>query len=239
MASSQQQRQDALIRLLVYALGVAPHEFYLLPNAQGWVSIKELMRALNQDEHSGAAREGAIRQAATMQAPELLEITPSHIRARHREPIPMEYAIIPPGHLYFGARPKSYAHVLQNGLSAGEQGPLVLSPTKELALTLSSRREPEPIVLTIQARKASERGVVFDLMGSDMYLCQHVAPEFLLGPAAPEIKKPAQPAGQPTASAPEMGAFLLGESSKPYKQKGLKKDVAWKKERHRAKREKL
>lgn len=229
-------RRDSLTRLLIYALGVNPHEFYLVPNAQGWVSIKELIRALNQDEHSPHVRESAIREAAEMLASDELEITPSHIRARTREPLPMEYAIDPPGHLYFGARAKSYAHVLQNGLQAGETGPLILSPSKEHALKLSRRREPEPILLTIQARKAKERGVVFDLLGPDMYLCQYVGPEFLLGPAAPEppVKKGA---AAPRELVPDMGAFVLpGDAMKPYKQKGLKKEVAWKQQRQRDKR---
>ena len=237
MSSARGHKQESLARLLLYALGVSPQEFYLLPDAQGWVSIKELMQALGQDEHSPNVREGAIREAVTLLAPQDLEITPSHIRARQRQPLAMEYAVQPPGQLYYAVKSRAYHHILTHGLLAGEQGPLVLSPARELALSLGQRRGGnDVIVVTIQARQAKEQGAVFDLLGEDMYLCQYIAPNMLSGPAAPEQPLKKAPARKPEPD-PHIIPFMLNEDApKPYKQKGLKKEVEWKNQRRKNRR---
>ena len=73
--------------------------------------------------------------------------------------------------------------------------------------------------------------------------------ECLMGPPVPEKmpeKKPQKPAApapppwQPVAPTPESmpGSFLVNadDLAKPYKRKGLKKEIDWKKERHKDKR---
>jgi putative RNA 2'-phosphotransferase len=233
MASQRQHRQNSLLRLLLYALGVSPQDFFLVPNAQGWVSIKELTRALQQDPDSPALRESAIIEAATIVAPDKLEISPSHIRARQRETLALQYAVIPPGHLYLGLRPKNYALALEKGLSASDQTPLILLPSPEQALLLARRCQPDPVTVTIKARQARENGAVFDLLGTDMYLCQHIPPACLLGPAPPET--PARKGAEP---APSMGSVIPPgpSTAKPYRQKGIKKNVTWKRQRQQDRR---
>ncbi|MDR1396907.1 MAG: hypothetical protein LBJ14_04180 [Desulfarculales bacterium] len=235
MGASHSHRQEDLVRLLVYVLGVSPQEFYLLPNDQGWVSIKELLRALEHDPHSPHVRESSLKEAALILAPEQLELTPSHIRARIRRPLPWEYAATPPGQLFYGVKAKTYAHVLANGLQAGEQSALILSPSQDLALRLARRRGPETVMLTVQARKAHEQGVVFDLLGTDMYLCQYLDTRFFTGPALPETPPPKNK----KPALPESGVipFILPpEPSRPYKQKGLKKEIGWKNARRKSRR---
>jgi putative RNA 2'-phosphotransferase len=233
MGAGYSYRQEDLIRLLVYVLGVSPQEFYLVPNAQGWVSKKELLRALEHDPHSPHVRESSLQEAAAVLAPDQLEITSSHIRAKNRRPLPWEYAVTPPGQLFYGTKAKTYAHVLAKGLQAGEQGALILSPDQDLALRLAKRRGPETIMLTVQARKAYEQGVVFDLLGTDMYLCQYLDARFLMGPALPETPPPKTKKTRPLEEA--VSPFIITpEASRPYKQKGLKKEIRWKKERRKS-----
>ena len=97
MARRQSQKEDNLVRILRYALGVAPAEFALLPDEQGWVPVKELLAALNQEEGWRGLRQGMLSDAATRLAPELVELEEKRIRVSERSFEPPDYRRLPSG----------------------------------------------------------------------------------------------------------------------------------------------
>jgi putative RNA 2'-phosphotransferase len=246
----QDQKEIALVRVLSYALGVHPDEFGLLPDPEGWVSVKELVKALHEDETWRHVRESMIAEAAERLAPEALELSGTKVRAKGRRPPLPEYGPQPPAHLYYAARRRGYAVIRERGLSAPEGGSLLLAADPETALRLGQRRDAEPVPVTVQAHRAMGQGVVFAQWGERLWLCDHVPPDCLMGPTVSDEllprTRPTKPAPPPPPSFAALppsadsmpGSFLITaeDVAKPYKRKGIKKDIAWKKERHKDKR---
>jgi putative RNA 2'-phosphotransferase len=250
MTRRQEQKETALVRMLAYGLAVAPHELGLRPDPEGWVPVKELLKALHEDEGWRHVREAMLLEAATRLAPEQLELTAGRMRCRGRTPPLPEYGLAPPAHLYYGARRKAYAVIRERGLEAKEGGNVVLAADQEWGMRLGRRRDAEPILVTVQARRAQDQGVAFALWGTSLWLADWIPADCLLGPPVSDdllpAKRPAKPAPPPPpAHAPAWpspdsmpGSFLLNseDAVKPYKRKGIKKDIEWKKDRHKDKR---
>jgi putative RNA 2'-phosphotransferase len=245
----QEHKETALLRMLVYALGTAPYEFGVVPDQGGWVPIKDLVKALHDEPDWRFVRESMVLEAATRLAPETLESDGRLVRARERRPLERDYAATPPGHLYYGARRRAWSVIHEKGLTPSQGAALILSATPQEALKLGHRRDSEALLITVQARKAYERGVLFSLLGERLWLCDWLPADCLLGPSVQEDqpqKKPAKPKpaasppGFPSLPSPESmpGSFLLNtdDAPKPYKRKGIKKDIAWKKDRRQDQR---
>ncbi len=248
-ARRQEHKETALLKMLAYVLGVAPHEFGLVPDLGGWVAIKDLVKALNDEPDWRFVRESMVLEAATRLALEVLESDGRMVRARERRPLERDYAADPPGHLYYGARRRAWPVMREKGLTAPQGGVLVLLNDAQQALKLGRRRDHEALLITVQARKALDKGVLFSLLGERLWLCDWLPADCLLGPPVPEEqaqKKPHKPKpaatspGSPSLPSPEAmpGSFLLNteDSQKPYKRKGIKKDIEWKKERRKDQR---
>lgn len=234
--------------MLRYVLGVAPAEFGLLPDEEGWVSVKELLAALHQEEGWRHLRQGMLADAAGRLAPELIELTENHLRCRQRSYPAPDYAAPPPAHLYLGARRKAWPVMVKRGLEAGPGNrPWLLAADPEQALKLGQRRDPEPLLVTVQAQRAAEQGAAFAAWGQ-YFLCEWVPASCLMGPPMEEAlpaKKPAAkapPVKEPAFITPPTGAlpgsFLLTaeDVEKPYKRKGIKKEIKWKDERRKDRR---
>lgn len=246
----QEQKEITLVSLLTYALGVRPDEFGLLPDAEGWVPVKELVKALHEDEVWRYVRETMIANATTRLAPQALELVGGKVRARNRKlPLP-EYGLQPPAHLHYAARRRAYPVIRECGLTALEGGSVMLAADHAMAYRLGRRRDAEPIPVTVQAHRAMGQGVVFAQWGECLWLCDWIPADCLMGPTVTEDLLPSQRQQKPQPSPPPgyapllpsadsmPGYFLVNarDVAKPYKRKGLKKDIAWKKERHKDKR---
>lgn len=245
----QEHKETSLLRMLTYALGVAPHELGLVPDPGGWVPVKDLVKALADEPDWRFVRESMVLEAATRLAPQDLETDGKLVRARDRRPLERDWAADPPGHLYHGARRRAWPVIHEKGLIAPAGGALVLLATPEEALKLGRRRDHEALLITVQARKAQGQGVLFSLLGGRLWLCDRLPADCLLGPPVQDDqpqkkpqkpKPPPPPAGMPSLPSPEAmpGSFLLNteDTQKPYKRKGLKKDIEWKKERRKDQR---
>ncbi len=253
MSRRQDHKETALVKMLAYVLGVAPAEFGLVPDQEGWVPVKELIKALHEEEGWRGVRESMLKDAAIRLAPGELEMVERRMRCRTRKPPRPRPGVEPPPHLYIGLRRRAWPALKNRGLEANQAGPVVLSPDKDFALRLGRRRDPEPVLVTVQAHQAMDEGVVFSLLGEQLYLADWIPPACLMGPplpARPPAKKPAKPApsapsaphAPPGPPPPEAmpGSFLVQaeDVEKPYKRKGIEKRVKWKDERRKGRRRK-
>jgi len=248
VSRQQAHKEQALVKMLRYVLGVAPAEFGLLPDEAGWVSVKELLAALHQEEGWRHLRQGMLADAANRLAPELIELADNRLRCAQRSYPPPDYEAQPPAHLYLGARRKAWPVMHKRGLEAGPGGrPWLLAADPDRALSLGRRRDPEPMLVTVQAQPAAEQGAAFAAWG-EYFLCEWAPAACLMGPPveeAPPAKKPvakappakeAGPALPPPGTLP--GSFILTaeDVEKPYKRKGISKDIAWKRERRKGRK---
>jgi len=110
---------------------------------------------------------------------------------------------------------------------------------------MGKRRDPAPVLLTVQAQRAFEAGVRFSKQGKFIYITDHVPVGYFTGPPLPKEKKKEapKPKKEPVETPEDLpGSFTFDmERSKALQQqrlkrKGLKKGIAWKKDVRRSRR---
>jgi putative RNA 2'-phosphotransferase len=194
---SHRHAVTALSKLMAYILRHRPDEFGLVLDENGFISLKELLQAIGEEEGWSYVRRSHIAEVAYTSERERFEIQDERIRATdghslthqiHYEPA------APPTILYHGTRHRAYPHILQRGLDPMGRQYVHLATSPELAMRIGKRRDPQPILLEIQARRASEEGVSFYQANPLIYLADHIPPSYINGPpiskVLPEQKRP-------------------------------------------------
>ncbi|AEB09017.1 RNA 2'-phosphotransferase [Desulfobacca acetoxidans] len=240
----RQQRQESLARLLRYILCHHPDEFGLVLDKSGRLAVKELLRALGQEEGWRFVRRSHLEEVVNLINPGDFELDQTYIRALHPQPAELrsQEAAWPPPLLYRAITANSHHAVAERGLQPPSGGELVLADNQELAKRLGQRRDPQAIMVIVQAQAAAKRGVNFFSYGPKLYLSDAIAPEYLQLPPTPKkpVVKPAAADKKPPAP-PAPGAIWLniqGEPIKPWKEKGRQKDPGWKKAARTQRRQK-
>jgi len=243
----RQQRQS-LHRFLDYVLGHRPDEFGLIADEQGFIPLKDLLRALSEEEGWKHVR---LRHIEDMmrETDERFEIKDKLIRVwprdTHLQLGPLE-PVLPPKLLYHAARRKGYPSILEHGLSPGAKPWVPLAVNPELALRLGRRRDTQPILLTIQAAKAADRRIPFYRPQELIYLVDSLPVDLFAGPPLPKEK--ALPEKKKTEAPPPAprhpGSFFLDLDQDPdqdhrrqAKKKRKKGDIPdWKRSTRRERR---
>jgi hypothetical protein len=139
MPKRQQHKETALVKNLLYALGRNPAEFGLVPDDEGWISTKELVKAYSQEEGLRGVRESMVKDAAQRLASDELELDERRIRAKERSYARPSYGVEPPPHIFVAVRRKAWPALSSRGLDSGaDRPPWVLSSDKERALKLGN-----------------------------------------------------------------------------------------------------
>ena len=186
----RQQRQESLAKLLSYILCRRPDEFGLVLDEAGRLPVKELLWALAQEEGWGYVRRSHLEEVVNLVSPGAFELDKTHIRALQPGPAKLRSreSVWPPPLLYRAITAKSHGVVAERGLQPPTAGELVLASDPEMARRLGRRRDPQAVLVTIQAQNAAKRGVEFFAYGEGLYLSGEIGPEYLQLPPAP--KKP-------------------------------------------------
>jgi len=226
-----QQRREALAKLLEYILGRRPDEFGLVLDTQGRLPIKELLRALSQEEGWGYVRRSHLEEVVHLLRPGGLFLDQSHIWAVPPADRRSATPVWPPPLLYGSITAKSQEVVAVHGLRPQSSPEVVLTEDPDLARRWGRRRDPHAVLVTVQAQRAAQQGQEFFPYGEGLYLTGALGPEFLQLPPLPK-KPPAKPAVEkPHPEPPTPGSILVdiqGQPLKPWKEKGRKKGPAWK-----------
>ena len=190
-----------LAKMLAYVLGRRPDEFGLIPDAEGFVRIKDLLKALHEEEGWGYVSLSHLNEVLLSVPGAPFEIRQNDIRSVDRNTPDLGVSARElPKLLYACIRRRAYPHVHAEGIHPSSHPRVVLVADRVLAERLGRRIDPDPVILTVNVRCACEAGVVFDPSGEGLFLADHIPPDCFSGPAVPR-EKPVD-TGKPT---PENG----------------------------------
>ena len=241
----RQKGPKQLEKLISYILGRRPDEFGLVLNDQGFVRLKDLLKAISEEPGWGYVRLHHIQEVLMTSYEKLFVIDNDKIKAVFCDNAPIyEEEIVPPKLLYHCVRPKAYPVVSRRGIIPLGQPQIYLAKTEELAKRMGKRRAPVPVLLTVLAQKACKAGVKFSKRGDLIYITDHVPVGYFNGPPLPKEKKKEAPKPKKPVAIPEKtsGSFTFElERSKKLQQqrlrrKGHKDEIAWKKDARRLRR---
>jgi putative RNA 2'-phosphotransferase len=189
---------QVLAKMLAYMLGRRPAEFGLIPDAEGFVRIKDLLKALHEEAGWGYVNLACVNEVLLSVPGAPFEIRENRIRCQRREiPAADDEPCQPPKLLYAAVRRRAYPHVHAEGIDPSFHAQVVLAADREMAERLGRRSDPDPVILTVNVRSATEAGVVWVPAGEGLFLANRVPPGCFSGPPVP--KDPAADFEKPAA----------------------------------------
>lgn len=199
-------------KFLSYILERRPDEFGLIEDPDGYVKIKDLLKAISEEEGWGYVRKAAIDEVLFTLPNPPAEISGNLIRAKNRENLPKQIiAKDLPKLLYTCVRRKAHGFVLEKGILPQAYPKIILSSNRELAERMGKRADQSPILLTVQVQKSAAEGVVFYQAGEAIYLADAIPPGCFSAPPLPkqkaEEKKPEPAEAPPVQKFP--GSFFI------------------------------
>jgi len=200
-------------KLLLAMLARNPAEFRLVSTGGGWIKIKDIHKALQEERLFTHLTPGQIEQYLLIYRPDGLEISEKWVRA---VPEALHADIFdypetrPPRILYLPIRPKASVRVEEHGIAASRESRwLVLSASMDTALLLGKRFHDNPVICKVMAGKAHDSGAVFRFAGADLYLVERLEQRWL---EVPKVHREIKRAGR--ASEPSRGP-MSGQTCEP------------------------
>jgi len=237
---------ENLLKLMTYVLERHPDEFGLVPDDDGFIRMKDLIKAITEEPGWGFVRQSHINEVLMTFRDHSFFVEEDRIRAMTAQESAVRVAgVTPPKLLYHCVRRTAYPVVYERGISPMGRHHVFLATTDALALRIGKRRDPKPVLLTVQALRASQQGVAFSRQGEAIYLVDNIPVGLFSGPPLPKEKEESKKRKEPSIQVtPEFasGSFLLDmERSEELhrqkiKEKGLRKDIAWKRQARRQRR---
>ena len=235
-----------LAKILDYIARRSPGEHGLFWDTDGAMPWKEFYWVLQEDPSLRFVRESTIRELALLGIELPWKLDGNMLRLCPEVASPSyPPASDVPERLYFGLRPKNMVRTQEVGLNSSRRRFIAVCADRDLALRIAKRREQSPILIEIQAREASGKGVRFLVAGPDLYLVESVPVEFIFFPklrqdVAERLAGGARKPGDKPSPAPAPGSFIVEPHhfeaqyrARTPKGNVKKKDSAkgWKKER--------
>ena len=207
-----QKSSKKLAKLLDYILGRRPDEFGLVADSDGFIKIKELLKALSEEEGLSFVRRAHLDEILITLPDPPLEIAGNAIRAKNRQHLPAQtYAADPPKLLYHCVRQKAYPHVTTKGINPSGFPRVILSADLGLARRIGKRIDRFPVLLTVQVQQCLDRGTVFFKAGDALFLADFIPPDCFSGPPLPKEKPTAAKGDSPQELARKTpaGSFFI------------------------------
>jgi len=168
-----------LSKLLSYILRHNPEKFNLKMDSQGFVDLKELVKAVSS--RYPEVDEKIIQDLVNTSEKKRFEIVNNKIRATYGHSINIDLnlpEITPPEFLYHGTSKETLEEIRKNGLQPMGRQYVHLSQTKEEAYQVGLRRDEKPIILKIKAKEAYLEGIKF-FKADKIYLVKEILARFI------------------------------------------------------------
>jgi putative RNA 2'-phosphotransferase len=174
-------RLVSISKFLSLVLRHEPEEIGLVLDENGWAELAELVRLSNQ-RGKQLTRE-LVEEVVTKNDKQRFMISPdgTKIRANQGHSVTVELGLAPvqpPELLFHGTVERFLDSIRTQGLRRGNRRHVHLSADEQTARSVGTRRG-RPVVLTVAARMMSERGHMFYLSQNQVWLTEHVPPEFV------------------------------------------------------------
>ena len=215
----QKQSPKQLAKFLNYVLSRRPDEFGLVTDKEGFVKIKELIKATIEEEGLKYVRRSHINEIMITLPNHGLEVAENLIRAINREHLPKQsFALDPPKLLYTCVREKAYPYVLDKGIMPTGFSKVILSSNRDLAQRMGRRSDTAAVLLTVQVNQSEVKGVVFFTAGESLFLADYIPPDCFSGPPLPKDLPDTRKADKPQKEPAKMpaGSFFLDLNKKEH-----------------------
>jgi putative RNA 2'-phosphotransferase len=235
---------EKLSKFLSYILGRRPDEFGIVPDADGYVRIKELLQALHEDQDWRHVRQAHLNEALIVPEKPVIEIEGPKIRAIEKSllPVPGQPGDLPKL-LYMAIRPRAYPGAMDRGFPAKPGRHLILAADSDMALRMGRRLDSNPTLLAVQVSDAIKNGTTFQRYGQALFLADMICPGTFSGPPLPKTKSDATvsnvsmnppQAKTPGSYFPQLDSPLGTKPITPSTNR--RKEPQWKKDRRQARR---
>jgi putative RNA 2'-phosphotransferase len=207
-----QKSPQPLSKFISYVLGRKPDEFGLVLAPDGFVKIKDLLKAVCEEDGWKYVRRCHIDEILFSLPAPPFEIKDNFIRAKDRSNLPpLAVAKNPPKLLYVCVRRKAHPFVLDKGIFPTGHSHVILSSSRRQAERMGKRLDPEPVLLTVHVRKSVQEGIVFYQAGDTLYLADLIRADCFTGPPLPKYQKEAQKPAirKESVSHKPAGSFIL------------------------------
>ncbi len=234
-------------KFLTYILGVQPDEFGLVPNKDGFVKIKDLLKAMHEEDGWRAFRQSQLNEIMISLPQSPIEISENWIRAKDRDKLSKRTAPEnPPKLLFTCIRQKALFAVFDKGISPMGREHVILSSDRDLALRIGQRYDASPALLTVNVDNAIQSGILFLQAGKRLFLARSIPTGCFTGPPLPkeprqtQPKEPAKPKERdrtPGSFFPDLSEQVTSmDPKKQTRKQRREKDIAWKKSRKQKRR---
>jgi putative RNA 2'-phosphotransferase len=231
-----------LAKFLSYVLGRRPDEYGLVPDEQGYVKIKTLLQSLHEDSEWRHLRQSHLNSLMLMQQPAVIEIKDDLIRACHRDQLPEAVGSSElPKQLFTTVRRRAYPVVIERGIRPTGSRYILLSSETQMAERLGRRTDPAPVLLKVQVASSQAGGTTYLKYGERLYLADFIPAQTFSGPPPPKAKpSPAAPGTVAVEQPKTPGSFFPEPSpiENPSLPRRRKRNVEWRQDRRRARKEK-
>ena len=203
---------QSLAKFIAYILERRPDEFGLVTDKEGFVKIKELLKAITEEKDWKYVRRFHLDEILYLLPNPPFEILDKQIRAKRRNYLPEIHVIEdPPKLLFTSIRKRAYPSVMDKGIFPAGHHHVILSSDRKLAERIGKRTDQEPVILTVHAQRSVKKGVIFYQAGESLFLCNSIPPACFSGPPLPK-EKPETKKTEKTATVVQpkmMGGFLV------------------------------
>jgi putative RNA 2'-phosphotransferase len=166
---------------LSYVLRHRPDSVGLELSEGGWVAVGDLLTAFQRAGKKLSLP--LLKQVVAENDKQRFEFSAdgAEIRARqgHSAEVDLGYEPVqPPDVLYHGTATRSLDSIMTEGLLKGHRHHVHLSTNKETMIQVA-RRHGKPVLLAVDAARMQLDGHVFFVTGNNVWLTDHVPPEYL------------------------------------------------------------
>jgi putative RNA 2'-phosphotransferase len=174
---------DHLGRVMTGILRHFPEKYGLEMDAHGWIPLPRLVQAISGRHRGYHWLRGHHLVAIAESDPKgRYEVREDQIRATYGHTLEVDLDLPTenvPEQLYFPVTPEEAAIVLEVGLKPSDRRKVHLSKTAADARTAGAVRNPQPVILAIDARGARADGLVIMQAAKTVYLTDQVPPKYL------------------------------------------------------------
>ncbi len=179
MALKGSHRLVHLEKELLYMLSRAPEEFVLIPDQEGYFSLKEVMKALREEGLDVSEKD--LRELL-LQGCDSIDLEGNKIRAKQVY-YTLEYVdgSALKGQLFTAIRRRAHVWVFEDGIKAAPDHPWPVSYRRDLVERWGKRKDSQAVILHIDGAKLNLKGKRV-LRMNDIFLLEEIPKEAFVGP---------------------------------------------------------